>query len=386
VSVLNRYFLRQLATAFVIVLIVLTALVWFSQALRLLNLVIEKGRSLTEFLELTGLLVPWLSGLIAPSALFIASIYVLDRMNGDSELVVMHASGVSRWRLLVPFAVAATLVTIFIGFINAYAMPVGMREFRHKLREVRTDLIATLVQEGQFVTPEAGLTVHIKEVAPNGDLVGLLFHDQRDPAASVTYLARRARLLRTEHSAVLQLRDGTVQRRRPSVNAVDHVRFDEYALDLASFATPPDADYYEPPERFLSELFDPALDDTYAKSYPGKIRAEAHDRLSNPLYAFAMMLIAFAGMSDARTTRQNRIVVVLTVIAVAIAVRIAGATTVNMLVRDPGLAPMPYAVPLATIAASLAIVMLQSRRGLGRLRGSARGGTAVPAGAAGWAR
>lgn len=363
VKTLNHYFLRQLAETFAIVLLVLTALVWVSQALRLLNLVIEKGRSLTEFLELTGLLVPWIMGLIAPSALFIACVYILDRLNGDSELVVIHASGTSRWRLLRPFMVAAIVVTAFIVFVNAVAMPWGMREFRHKLVEVRTDLIATLVQEGQFVSPEAGLTVHIKNQKPNGELEGLVFADARNTDATVTYLAERARLIETSRGTILLLRNGTVHRLRSGSTHVDVVRFDEYSLDLSSYSGASEIGYYEPPEKYISELLNPSPDDVYAQRHPGKVMAEAHDRLSNPLYAIAMMLIAFVGMSDARSTRQNRIVSILVVCAIATAVRMAGATAVSMTAKDPAFAPMTYAIPLMTILVALGAITYQATRG-----------------------
>ena len=363
VKTLNHYFLRQLAETFAIVLLVLTALVWVSQALRLLNLVIEKGRSLSEFLELTGLLVPWIMGLIAPSALFIACVYILDRLNGDSELVVIHASGTSRWRLLRPFMLAAIVVTAFIVFVNAVAMPWGMRAFRHKLVEVRTDLIATLVQEGQFVSPEAGLTVHIKNQLPNGELEGLVFADARNTDATVTYLAERARLIETGRGTILLLRNGTVHRLRTGSTNVDVVRFDEYSLDLTSYSGASEIDYYEPPEKYISELLNPSPDDAYAQRHPGKVEAEAHDRLSNPLYAIAMMLIAFVGMSDARSTRQNRIVSILVVCAIATAVRMAGATAVSMTAKDPVFAPLTYAIPLLTIAIALGAIAYQATRG-----------------------
>jgi len=352
-SVLSLYMFRQIAQAFLILIGVLTALVWVSQAIRLLNLVIEKGRSLGEFLSLTGYLLPWIAGLVAPTALFVATVYVLYRINSDSELVVMHAAGGSRWRLLRPFALAAVLVTAFITFVNLYAMPHGMRAFRDKLIEVRTDLIATLVQEGQFVSPEAGLTVHIRARDDNGDLLGLIFHDTRQPDAQYTYLAERARLLADGGASSLLMYNGTLQRRRAGPREVDVVRFEQYTLDLGNFGPNREVPYYEASEKYMSELLNPDPADPIFRSTPGKILAEAHDRLSSPLYAFAMMLIGFAGFAGARSNRTGRIWLVLAIAIVAIGVRVVGATAVNLMVKQSALVPLAYLVPASAILISL---------------------------------
>lgn len=352
-SVLSLYMFRQIAQAFLILVAVLTGLVWVSQAIRMLNLVVEKGRSLGEFLTLTGFLVPWIAGLVAPTALFVATVYVLHRINSDSELVVIHAAGGSKWRLLRPFALSAAIVTGLVVFVNLYAMPHGMRAFREKLIEVRTDLIATLVQEGQFVSPEQGLTVHIRAQDANGDLLGLLFHDTRQPEGEFTYLAERARLLSGAGGSSLLMFDGTLQRRRGSPEEVDVVRFEEYTLDLSNFGPSREVPYYEASEKYMSELLNPDPEDPIFLSSPGKLVAEAHDRLSSPLYAMAMMLIGFIGMSSPQSNRAGRIWVVLAVSGLALGLRVAGATTVNLVVKQNELVPLTYLLPAAGILASL---------------------------------
>lgn len=367
-SVLSLYMFRQIAQAFLILIGVLTALVWVSQAIRLLNLVIEKGRSLGEFLALTGYLLPWIAGLVAPTALFVATVYVLYRLNSDSELVVAHAAGSSKWRMLRPFALAAMLVTGFMIFVNIYAMPHGMRAFRDKLIEVRTDLIATLVQEGQFVSPEAGLTVHIRARDNNGDLLGLIFHDTRQPEADYTYLAERARLIADGNASSILMFNGTLQRRRAGPREVDVVKFERYQLDLGNFGPNREVPYYEASEKYMSELLNPDPDDPIFRSSPGKIFAEAHDRLSSPLYAFAMMLIGFAGLSSAQSNRIGRLWLILGVAGAAIGLRVGGATIVNLMVKQNALVPLAYVVPATAILASMAWLFYESR---GRGNGAA---------------
>lgn len=360
-SVLSLYIFRQLAQAFIILIGVLTALVWVSQAIRFLDLVIEKGRSIWEFMVLTGYLVPSIASLVAPTALFIATAFVLHRFNTDSELVVCQAAGGSRWRLMRPFAFASLLITGFIIFMNLYAMPHGMRAFREKLISVRTDLISTLVREGQFVSPESGLTVHIRTQDTNGDLLGLIFHDTRDSAAQLTYLAERARLISENGGTSMLMFNGTFQRRRKTAQDVDVVLFSEYTLDLSNFGPDRNVPYYEATEKYMSELLNPDPKDPIFLSSPGKIFAEIHNRLSSPFYAFAMMLIAFVGLCDAHTNRLGRLWMILAISGVAIAVRVLGATTINLMAKNAALAPLAYVVPVATILSALAFLAIRNR-------------------------
>ena len=104
-NIVERYILRNGALAFVACLGLLTLVVWISQALREIDLVASKGQTLAVFFLITGLTIPSLVAIIAPLALVGAVLYTLNKLNADSELIVMSASGLSQWKLLRPFAV-----------------------------------------------------------------------------------------------------------------------------------------------------------------------------------------------------------------------------------------------------------------------------------------
>ena len=98
----ERYLLRTATTACVSGLVVLTGVVWVTQALRQIDLITSKGQTILLFLWITALALPSLVAFIAPVALFAGVLYTLNKLNGDSELVVMAASGMSPARLLRP--------------------------------------------------------------------------------------------------------------------------------------------------------------------------------------------------------------------------------------------------------------------------------------------
>jgi lipopolysaccharide export system permease protein len=113
-TLFSRYVFRQVANAFVIILITLTTIVWLATALKQLDLIVSQGQGFVLFLKMTVLTLPSLMALIAPNAMLMAALYTLDRMNGDSELIVMTAAGAPIWRIGAPFVLLASMVCVVI--------------------------------------------------------------------------------------------------------------------------------------------------------------------------------------------------------------------------------------------------------------------------------
>src|SRR6202046_5704720 len=115
---IERYLFRTAAAAFLAGLFTLTAVIWVTQALKQLDLMTSKGQTILVFLRITSLGLPFLTAAIAPVALFASVIYCLNKLNGDSELIIMSASGLSTARLLRPFM--ALFALVFLGVASLY--------------------------------------------------------------------------------------------------------------------------------------------------------------------------------------------------------------------------------------------------------------------------
>src|SRR3974390_1242045 len=102
---------------------VLTGVIWITQALRQIDLLTSKGQTILIFLLMTGLALPSLVAIIAPVALFAGVLYTLNKLNGDSELVVIAAAGVSPGRLLRPLALLSVVVFAIVGAIYIQVLP-----------------------------------------------------------------------------------------------------------------------------------------------------------------------------------------------------------------------------------------------------------------------
>lgn len=376
---IQRYIFRIALSAFLACLVGLTGTIWVTQALRELDLITAKGQTLVIFLLITSLSLPTLITVIAPVALFIAIIYALNRLNGDSELIVMSAAGMEPRRILRPFLTLGLAVSLAVAFLTIQVMPSSFQELRDVVTRVRGDFIANVVKEGQFTSLENGITFHFRERGPGGTLLGLFIQDKREPGKTVVYLAERGQAVEYDGQSYLALEKGSIHRQQKDTRDASIIAFERYTVDLAAF-TPPDTDViFKPRERSTTQLLFPDTSETYYKIQKGRFRAELHDRLSAWLYPLAIAFIAFAALGDPRTTRQGRGVAVACAVVAVVVLRIAGFTATSAAVRSQGAIVAIYAIPLLAIALSaLAIFQGPALRSAGaRMAQVFRGGVAT---------
>ncbi|MBS7703215.1 LPS export ABC transporter permease LptF [Chelatococcus asaccharovorans] len=363
-GLIDRYILRNVVGAFLACLSALTLVIWITQILKELDLVTGKGQTIGIFLVVTLLSLPALITIIAPAALFIATLYALNRLNGDSELIVMSAAGIPPVRLLRPFALFTVTVTLAVGVMTVYLMPQSFNSLRDLVTKIRADFVANIVKEGQFTTLDTGITFHYRE--KSGDaLLGIFLQDQRDRNKVVVYIAERGQAVDVKGQSYLLLETGSVQRQEPGSKDSAIVTFERYAIDLSVFAQEGADVIYKPRERSTWALMTPDPNEPYFKLQEGRFRAELHDRFSAPLYCIAFMLIAFAALGEARTTRQGRGAAILAAILGVILVRVAGFAASSAAVRSPTALIGVYGAPLAGCLVSLVIIFYG--HGVGRL-------------------
>jgi lipopolysaccharide export system permease protein len=356
-SLIERYIFKMASLSFLGALGGLTGVIWVTQALKDFDLLTTKGQSLVLFLFATGLIIPSLIMIIAPIALFAAILFTLNKLNGDSELIVMSAAGLSPGRLLRPFAALMVVVALLVGAMSLWLMPASFAQLRNLLSQVRSDFLTRVVREGQFTTLDRGFVFHYRERGPGGALLGIFMQDRRDPARTSTYIAETGVTVANGAENYLILEKGSVQRQTAGGRDPVIVVFERYAIDLAQFAGEGEGAPLRPRERSTSALLNPKPTDAYALANPGALRAELHDRLVNPLYALVFGMIAFAALAQPRTTRQGRGIAVLGAVAALIGIRGLGFGVAALVARSNWAIAALYALPFATMAVAAAYAL-----------------------------
>jgi len=358
---ISRYIFKQTITAMVMILFTLTLIVWMTTALRQIDIMTDQGQGFLIFLQITLLALPELVTIVAPIALLISTIHMLNRLNSDSGIVILTAAGATIWRVMRPFLLLGVIVSVFVLFSNAYLSPQSLRTLRDYIVEVRTDLISQVIQPGNFISPENGLTFHIRDREADGTLRGLMVDDAREDEQTITYLANRGQVLKQDGRSFLVMREGHIQRVDAGRDDTQIIAFESYIFDISELGPESKEPSYKAKERFLTELMYPDPNDSRYKRRPGKFRSELHDRLSNPLYPIVFVLIAVAMLGYARTTRQGAGQTVAMTFVACVAVRGAGLAMTNLAAKQVWAVALIYAIPICAIIGALILAQRNMR-------------------------
>ena len=357
---LSRYLFLQTLGPFLVASFVLTGIIWLTQALRMLDVLITQGQTLLTFFELTALALPSTLIIVLPISLFCAILYTLHKLIGDSEIVVMFSAGVSRWVIATPLLIIAVATSIIILLFTIHISPAGMRALKSRLYEIRSDVATSMIREGTFSNPASGLTVYVRERDADGTTYGILVHDGRNPKEPITYMAETGSLVDGPNGPLLVMFNGNIQRVSreggEDAGAATLLYFDKYTYDLSQYIDERPNFSYEGRERYFHELVNPSPDDIYARQNRGKLLADAHERIVEGFYPTMLALIALAALLPAPFNRRGYASRMAIAAAAALLIRISGFALANASSRDLFLTPLMYLLPLAVCGICIAII------------------------------
>ncbi len=348
-SLIERYIFSRAAFAALMTLGSLAGVVWIVQALRKLDVITTKGAAVFMYLQLTALAVPMLILAVIPIALLIATIYTVNTLNSNSELVVINASGASNWALVKPLLTLALICSLFVGFVGHFVIAWSLVNLKVKAAKMQADLVSIVIQEGAFNQVEKGLTFHIAKRDAGGLLRGILISDERDPKTSIIYTAREGIVTKINDTSAILLKDGEIHQRNHEDGAVTIIKYQSYNFDLSTFAGKMQKLVLRPKERTTLALLKPDPNDHYYKKYPGLYRAAIHERFSEMLWPFTNVILILAFAGQARSTRQGYGAAIMAGVGSTMVLRGFAFSGVSSLKSDPSAIYMVYGLPLIGI-------------------------------------
>ena len=365
VTNLDRYMFRQLAIALVAATAALVALIWLTQSLRLIELVVNRGLTLRVFLGLTGLLIPNFLAVILPITTFIVVQFVYQRLAGDREITVMRAAGMSPWALSRPAIALTAVVMATCYLLNVWIVPASYSAFREYQFEIRNRVAAFLLEEGVFNQVSDDMTVYVRSRDSDGTLHGILVEDTRDKNSRATILAETGRLVEGLHGPAVLLQNGSRQELDRATGRLNVLTFTQNSVDLSQNSKGEDVRYRDVNEMSMDELMHPETNALNARD-AGKFYVEANRRLSGPWVAASFAMVGLLSVLTGSFRRHGNllrpVVAVLTVVGL-LALQLAVA---NLAARSTALLPLIWVVAMAP--AAIGVWILFAPEGVERLR------------------
>ncbi len=209
-TALDRYILsRILVTSCAIIAVSLVALL-LERLLRLLDLAANPDRIVGYLSQMLITLIPHYLGVALPLAFFLGVLLTFSRLNRDSELAVIAASGIGLRRLMAPVMVLALVLTLTAAATFSYLQPLARYAYRSLKHAVANASLTAALKERTFVHVD-GRTFIAEGTTGEGEFLDLVFLYELTEAGGSVVTTAVSGGLRSDGSArgsTLVLSDG----------------------------------------------------------------------------------------------------------------------------------------------------------------------------------
>lgn len=134
IRLIDRYLLKEIIPYLLLALVLLTAIIFIHQASRFSELLVVASRSglpMEGIWRVMSALVPGILVFTVPIALLIGILVGQGRLSGDSEIVALGASGVSRFQILRPVVALASTVTLVMLYLTFEVLPDAVHDLKN---------------------------------------------------------------------------------------------------------------------------------------------------------------------------------------------------------------------------------------------------------------
>ena len=373
----DRYLLSQLMVFFGFFALVLVMVYWVNRAVRLFDQLIADGQSATVFLEFTALTLPNVIRVVLPIAAFAATVYTTNRLSSESELVVVQSMGFSGFRLARPVFVFGVIVALLTGILSHFLVPVSSRMLAERSAEIAQNITARFLTEGTFLHPAKGMTLYIREISPEGELLDIFMSDTRNPKSQVTYTAKNAFLVREETGPKLVMFDGMVQKLDNKNEQLFTTGFSDFSYDIGALINIRKHDGRSSRELSTFELLSPT---PALMNETGRDRAaliyEGHERFAQPLLSLVTALIGFSALLVGSFSRFGLMRQIISAVVLLVLIKALDSTMIEYARSDVRLWPLAYVPVVAGLGVALVLLWLSERTGQITRMLSRTGGTA----------
>lgn len=175
-----------------------------------------------------------------PLSAFFATIYTLNKLSEDSEIVAMRSFGTTKWSLLKPFLMVATLIAGTLFSMNINLIPHSKTLFKNTVIKLTSKGFLTDIRSENFFTDIPGVTLFAEEVSDDSVIMKNVFISTSNIKKGVdrVIFAKKGVLIKQVISGTsmpslrFNLTDGNILKTEKSSGDVEKIIFQEYDFPI----------------------------------------------------------------------------------------------------------------------------------------------------------
>lgn len=214
---------------------ILSFVMMLGNIIYLVSLVISKGISVFVIANILLYSLPYSIQFILPIAIMAGLLLSLGRLSSDNEIISISASGMSSFKLILPFLILGIIFTLFSIIINDRLTPISHLKRRQIMKEIGAKNPAAILEPGIFINAFDKYIIFVYEINENKFRNIRIYEPQGENKPPRTIIAKRGEFISLPDKNILKLKliDGTSDEINPEdPNNFYKVNFRIYFMTL----------------------------------------------------------------------------------------------------------------------------------------------------------
>jgi lipopolysaccharide export system permease protein len=289
----NLYIFNQLLRTTLALTSVVVGIIWLFQTIRILELVVNRGAEVGDFLIMSVASMPLWLMIAIPISGFIAVNWVFSRILADRELFVMQSIGLSPLQLAKAPIALGILLTAFLAVNTVYILPTSFGVYKDLQFKLRNSIPTILLRDGVFIEFVDDMTIFIGSRDDNYIMRDLFIHDARIGNRVITMTAQSGEFIERDGSPTLILQNGERSERNADGQSGAVLLFDTHSVTITrNSSQQTERATIDINEDSISNLLSP--DAAHSPQYYLQRHAEGHYRIASPWLGLSLALLSTA--------------------------------------------------------------------------------------------
>jgi LPS export ABC transporter permease LptF/LPS export ABC transporter permease LptG len=310
---IDRYISREVVSHAVLGLVVFTFVFFIPQLVRFMELFVGHSGSTSNVVLLFLCAIPPVLAVTLPMAVLVGVLIGLGRLSADSEIVALHACGISLRRLLVPIGFVALIACGANLAITYWLSPAALRTVRRIEGQILISQAAFAIEPRVFDERLPHVVLYVQDVAAAATRWrGVFLASSDGQSTSVTTAASASIMRGPDNQLEIDLGQGSTHEydpRRADRYSVTTFGDSDLAIDLSQVALPQKVVTLPVSDRRLGQLLSASGSDALQAS------VELQRRAAFPIACLVFALIGVPiGVRPRRGGRATGLILTLVLI------------------------------------------------------------------------
>ena len=358
--VISKYLYIELLKPFLIFSFTFIGILWLVQILPKLETLVLNKQPIDIFLNVALHTIPQVAYFVIPVAAFFSTIYAINKLVSEAEIVAITSSGFSFLSFTKIIFVFGVTVSFILFLITFFVLPKSAFKLQSIFFNIEQNFAIKLIDSRKFLHPISGVTIYVRDKLEANQMTGIFVFDDRNNAYSLLYSAKEAAVRDKDNIRDLIMQDGELQIVSKDEKSVVSVRFERFGINLNSFI--PETQVYlasptevSPFTGIMKSKELAMLTDFSSSEY----LAESHMRLASILSPIALCMLGALALIVFNNERFGATASVVFLALIALLMQVAIISLKSLLVLHPDIFFVIYLPPIVVLITILLLVNLK---------------------------